>query len=120
PARPHRAGLVRGLRSTVHAPAVSCRPDGRRRSASLPVPQRMVRPGDGSRAGGTTAASAAACDAGRARRDRLRHRRGGVTGMSRPSRFAQSQRATIVNGMLALVVVVVVLQLYLLTASVNA
>lgn len=40
--------------------------------------------------------------------------------MSRRSRFARSQRMTIVNGMLAFVVVLVVLQLWLFTASVNA
>jgi hypothetical protein len=36
------------------------------------------------------------------------------------SRFARSQRLTIVNGILALVVVIVVLQLWLLTATMNA
>lgn len=40
--------------------------------------------------------------------------------MSRPSRFVRSQRMTIVNGMLMLVIVLVVVQLWLLTASVNA
>jgi len=40
--------------------------------------------------------------------------------MSRRSRFVRSQRMTIVNGMLAFVVIVAVLQLWLLTASVNA
>ena len=36
------------------------------------------------------------------------------------SRFARSQRLTIVNGILVLVVVIVVLQLWLLTATMNA
>jgi hypothetical protein len=36
------------------------------------------------------------------------------------NRFARSQRMTIVNGALALVVILVVLQLWLLTATVNA
>jgi hypothetical protein len=40
--------------------------------------------------------------------------------MSRRSRFIRSQRMTLVNGMLAFVVIVAVLQLWLLTASVNA
>lgn len=35
-------------------------------------------------------------------------------------RFARSQRMTIVNGILAFVVLIVVLQLWLLTATVNA
>lgn len=38
----------------------------------------------------------------------------------RPSRFARSQRMTIVTGMLALVVVLVVLQLWLLTSTVHS
>ena len=36
------------------------------------------------------------------------------------SRFARAQRMTIVNAMLLLVVLIVVLQLWLLTATVNA
>lgn len=40
--------------------------------------------------------------------------------MSRVSRFARSQRMTIVNGMLVLIILLVVVQLWLLTASVNA
>lgn len=36
------------------------------------------------------------------------------------SRFARAQRMTIVNGMLLIVVLTVVLQLWLLTATVNA
>ncbi len=36
------------------------------------------------------------------------------------NRLARSQRMTIVNGILAIVVVLVVLQLWLLTASMNA
>jgi len=40
--------------------------------------------------------------------------------MSRSPRFARSQRMTIVNGILAFVVLIVVLQLWLLTATVNA
>lgn len=40
--------------------------------------------------------------------------------MSRRSRFIRSQRMTIVSGMLVFVVIVAVLQLWLLTASVNA
>lgn len=40
--------------------------------------------------------------------------------MRRPPRFARSQRMTIVNGMLMFVILIVVLQLWLLTATVNA
>jgi hypothetical protein len=40
--------------------------------------------------------------------------------MKHRSRFSRSQRMTIVNGTLLLVILVVVLQLWLLTATVNA
>lgn len=40
--------------------------------------------------------------------------------MTARTRFARSQRMTIVNGVLALVVLIVVLQLWLLTATLNA
>lgn len=40
--------------------------------------------------------------------------------MSPRARFVRAQRMTIVNGMLALVTLVVILQLWLLTATVNA
>jgi uncharacterized membrane-anchored protein len=40
--------------------------------------------------------------------------------MSPPSRFVRSQRMTIVTGILVFVVILVVLQLWLFTASVNA
>ena len=40
--------------------------------------------------------------------------------MSRRSRFARSQLMTIVNGILLFVVLIVILQLWLLTATMNA
>jgi hypothetical protein len=40
--------------------------------------------------------------------------------MNSPSRFARSQRMTIVNGILALAILIVILQLWLLTATMNA
>lgn len=40
--------------------------------------------------------------------------------MSRPRPFTRDQRMTIVNGMLAFVLILVVLQLWLLTATMNA
>ncbi|HLU67565.1 MAG TPA: DUF6755 family protein [Kofleriaceae bacterium] len=40
--------------------------------------------------------------------------------MSRPPRFSRSQRMTIVNGILLFVVLIVILQLWLLTATMNA
>jgi hypothetical protein len=40
--------------------------------------------------------------------------------MSLDSRFARRQRGTIVNGILSIVLVLVILQLWLLTATMNA
>ena len=40
--------------------------------------------------------------------------------MNQGSRFSRSQRLTIVNGILVFVVLIVILQLWLLTATVNA
>ena len=40
--------------------------------------------------------------------------------MSSSSRFARSQRGTIVSGILSIVLVLVILQLWLLTATMNA
>ena len=40
--------------------------------------------------------------------------------MSKQPRFIRSQRATIVNGILLFVILIVVLQLWLLTATMNA
>jgi hypothetical protein len=40
--------------------------------------------------------------------------------MRHRSRFSRSQRMTIINGILALVVIIVILQLWLLTATMNA
>ncbi len=40
--------------------------------------------------------------------------------MSKRSRFARSQRATIVIGILSMVVLIIVLQLWLFTATMNA
>ncbi len=39
---------------------------------------------------------------------------------SRPHHFVGTQRMTIVNGMLVLVMIIVILQLWLLTATMNA
>ncbi len=40
--------------------------------------------------------------------------------MRHRSRFSRSQRMTIINGILALVMIIVILQLWLLTATMNA
>ena len=40
--------------------------------------------------------------------------------MKRPSRFSRSQRGTVVSGILSIVLVIVILQLWLFTATMNA
>lgn len=40
--------------------------------------------------------------------------------MKKRSRFARSQRVTIVTGILAIVIIIIVLQLWLFTATMNA
>ena len=40
--------------------------------------------------------------------------------MKHPSRFSRAQRTTVVNGILLFVILIVVLQLWLLTATMNA
>ena len=40
--------------------------------------------------------------------------------MKKRSRFARSQRATIVTGILAIVIIIIILQLWLFTATMNA
>jgi uncharacterized membrane-anchored protein len=40
--------------------------------------------------------------------------------MTGPSRFARSQRGTIVNGILSIILVLVIVQLWLLVATTNA
>src|SRR5690606_13874126 len=116
---PHRRLLVRRLRPAVHAPPLPGGAGGRRGQAPLPVPQRLVRSGHRPAAGGTAAAAAAARPARGAGRHRVRHRRRGAH-VSRPPRFSRSQRMTIVNGILLFVVLIVILQLWLLTATMNA
>ena len=113
---------VRGLQPEVHAP-VMCRdsPAGRRQLL-LSLPRGTVRPADG-RAHRRAAAPAA--DADRARHPRaghLRRRDRGEDDMSASAKrpFSRDQRTTIVYGMLVFVLIVVVLQLWLLTATMNA
>src|SRR4029077_8737233 len=68
----------------------------------------------------TAAAAAGARAARRARRRRLRDGDRGADDMSVNRPFTRDQRMTIVNGMLAFVLMLVVLQLWLLTATMNA
>src|SRR5690606_3864038 len=113
--------VVRGLRPAVHASAVPGRGARGRGRATLSLPQRSVRLGDGSPDRRAAAPAAGARHAGDPRRRRLRHGDGGWCDMNgeRPH-FIRSQRMTIVNGMLTFVILIVILQLWLLTATMNA
>src|SRR5690606_17543049 len=67
------------------------------------------------------AGAAAPADPARGpQRHRLRHRPHGARRMRTPSRFIRRQKMTIVNGILAISLILVSLQLWLLTATMNA
>src|SRR5688500_16894748 len=57
---------------------------------------------------------------GNTRRRRLRHRRGMADGMSIKRPFTRDQRMTVIYGMIAFILILVILQLWLLTATMNA
>src|SRR5690606_15848199 len=103
-------------RSAVHAPHVPGGAHGREGPAALPVSQRLVRPANRAR---TRRAAPACAPAGAARGPRRHGLRHGSRGGPAMNRRPRSQRMTIVNGILLLVVLVVVLQLWLLTATMN-
>src|SRR5262249_47196281 len=116
----------------VHAPEL-CRRSRRTQGAfSLPLPQRLLRAEYG-RSDRRTAAPAARADPpgdSQRRPLRRRDRDAGMkrppstppgTGPGRPGRgFSRPQKMTIVLGILSVVVIIVVLQLWLLTATMNA
>ena len=113
---------VRRVQPEVHAPVLRRDSPAGRRQLLLSLPRGTVRPADG-RAHRRAAAPAA--DADRARHPgprHLRRRRRGADDMSASSKrpFSRDQRTTIVYGMLVFVLIVVVLQLWLLTATMNA
>src|SRR5947209_6033914 len=102
----------------MHPPLLRGGPPDRPRGAALPLPRRLVRHGHRP-ADRRPAPAAAVSDRPRAaRRGDLRHRRGGADDMRRP--FTREQRTTVVSGILCLVLILVVLQLWLLMATMNA
>src|SRR5581483_4148147 len=94
-----------------------------RGEAALPMSSRLLRPGEWAASGGTAAASPAAHPGARASRHDRGLRRAQEHHMKR--RFTRAgrplaQRTTIVNGILCLLLILVVLQLWLFTATMNA
>src|SRR5690606_36132633 len=120
--RPDPAGgrPLRGLRPAVHPPALPGDSPAGSRSTPLPLPQRKLRSRDGTGIERTTRAATPPRHPGGPGRGDLCDRRGGAPLMTRSSRFARSQRGTIVNGILSVVLVLVILQLWLLIATMNA
>src|SRR4051812_39254107 len=84
------------------------------------MPRRAVRPPNRTTACRTATAPPAAGGARNSRRRHLRdsHRNGGR--LMAPRTFTRAQRMPIVQGILAFALILVVLQLWLLTATMNA
>ena len=113
---------VRRLQPEVHAPVLRRDSPAGRRQLLLSLSRGTLRPADG-RAHRRAAAPAA--DPDRARHPGTRHlrrRRRGADDMNASAKrpFSRDQRTTIVYGMLVFVLIVVILQLWLLTATMNA
>src|SRR5690606_10852437 len=88
--------------------------------AALPLPQRLVRRAHRRPARRPPAAPAAARRRGGARRGRVRDRGRGVSAVAARDRSLRAQRKALVSAMLVFSVLLVLLQLWLLTATVNA
>src|SRR5690349_15646686 len=84
----------------------------------LSLPQGLFRPRQRPAAGGSAASVLAAHCSGDPRRHRVRRGSGGQIRMNRP--LTREQVTTILQGVLCLVLFVVLLQIWLLTATVNA
>src|SRR5581483_1151384 len=119
-ARPVGGRPVRGVQPALHAPLVRRAAAAGRAPHPVPLPRGLFR----SRLGPAdcrAAAPPARADPARAPGPPAVRRRGrGAHRVSRNRPFTRGQRALIVNGMLAFVLVLVVLQLWLLTATMNA
>ena len=112
---------VRGVRPEVHPSVVRRDTSSERRQLLLSVSRGPLR-SQNRRSNGGSAATAP--DADRPRHSRTRHLRGRRRGedmrVSAHRPFSREQRTTIVYGMLVFVLIVVILQLWLLTATMNA
>src|SRR5690349_17990827 len=104
----------------MHAPFLRGDSKRERRRDSLPMSRRFVRAEHRPQVGRATGATAAARDAQRAGGRHLRHRRGAENRMSIKRQFTREQRTTIIYGMLTFILMLVILQLWLLTATMNA
>src|SRR5579871_4610716 len=102
----------------MHAPGLCGDTGVGKKMFLLPLPQGLFRFGQRPAVGWPTATAFAAYRSGDPRRRRVRRGRGGQTRMNRP--LTREQTTTILQGILCLVLFVVLLQIWLLTATVNA
>src|SRR5262249_9576845 len=120
PPRTSRREHLRRVRAAVHAPDVPGAPRDQAWRAGLPVPPRGLRSADRTADRRATAPPVGPGDSRRARRVGGGHGHRGAHGMTPRSKFARAQKVTIASGILAIVALIVVLQLWLFTASMNA
>src|SRR5262245_1719398 len=118
--RTRRRVHLRRLRAAVYASDVPGAASGRARGAGLPVPPRRLRAAHRSSDRGAAAPATGPGDPRGARRVGAGDRDRGAYRMTPRSKFARSQKVTIATGILAIVALIVVLQLWLFTASMNA
>src|SRR5690242_15572144 len=103
----------------MHPPGVPSGGADRGGPPALPLSRRNIRPDQRPPDRRAAAPAAAARDPGGAWRSGLCDWSGGGKPMKR-SRFSRVQSMTIVNGVLCMMVIMVILQLWLFTATVNA
>ena len=140
-----RAGRRPGRRRRRNRVHHHCAAGCRGREAALPVSPRVVRPRYGTAARGSAAAAFGEDPAGGARGDGLRHGRGGENGMNPASaspptapsdprspspappragiarnRLTVETRTAVITGILCIVLIITLMQLWLLTATMNA
>src|SRR4029453_17248606 len=120
PAGQNRRKRIRRLRTEVHALVVRRAAIRRPRHPAVSLPRGILRSLNRT-PGRRPAAPPARARAARDRQSRgLRRRRRGADDVSIGRPFTRDQRTTIVHGMLAFVLMLVVLQLWLLTSTMNA
>src|SRR5262249_26617823 len=121
-ARSPQRDRVRRVQPKVHASVVRRNPSAGRAGVLLSVPRRTLRLAHRRARRGSAAPAAATHRARYSRPGHLRHGRRGAYDMTTraPRSFSRDQRITIIYGMLVFVLITVVLQLWLLTATMNA
>src|SRR5690242_15204449 len=95
-----------------------------RKNLWLPLPSRLFCDGRWTSAGRTAAASIAAREIRNSRQRYLRHRHGiayiRLRGIIMRRHFTRAQKMVIVQGILFLVLVIDIIQLYVITATMNS